>query len=86
VSKAQQVQKPNSYPKRREEIRTAINTTFYSDETGSYDKGSQTSYILALKLNVPPENNRTRIVENFRKQIAADKDHLSTGFVGHLSC
>jgi alpha-L-rhamnosidase len=70
------------FAKRKEEIRTAVNTTFYNDEAGSYDKGSQTSYILALKLNIPPKDNRPRIVESFRKQIAADNDHLSTGFVG----
>jgi len=70
------------FSKRREEIRKAVNETFYNDESGSYDKGSQTAYILALKLNIPPKTNRTRIIENFRKQIAVDNDHLSSGFVG----
>jgi alpha-L-rhamnosidase len=70
------------FAKRREEIRTAVNRTFYNDKTGSYNRGSQTSYILALKLGIPSKNNRARVVENFRKQVSADNDHLSTGFVG----
>jgi len=70
------------FAKRREEIRKTVNETFYNDESGSYDKGSQTSYILALKLNIPPKTNRNQIIENFIEQISVDNDHLSTGFVG----
>ena len=67
---------------RKEEIRETINLTFYNSDSGVYDKGSQTAYILALKLNIMEEADRTQVLENFRKQIATDNNHLSTGFVG----
>jgi len=66
----------------KEEIRRAINKTFYNEKTGVYEKGSQTAYILALKLNIPLKKDRARVIQNFRKQIGADNDHLSTGFIG----
>lgn len=66
----------------KEEIRKSINQTFFDDNNGIYDKGSQTAYILALKLNIMEASDRPRIIENFRKQIAKDNNHLSTGFVG----
>jgi hypothetical protein len=40
------------FASRREEVRETINKTFYNEKNASYDKGSQTSYILALKLNI----------------------------------
>ena len=70
------------FAKKSAEIRKTIQQTFYNKETGVYDKGSQTSYILALKLDIVAEDDRPRVVENLRKQIASDHDHLSTGFVG----
>jgi len=70
------------YTGRKEEIRETINKTFYNSDSGVYDKGSQTAYILALKLNIMEASERPRIIENFRKQIATDSNHLSTGFVG----
>lgn len=70
------------YTGRKEEIRKSINQTFFDDNRGIYDKGSQTSYILALKLNIMEASDRPRIIENFRKQVREDDNHLSTGFVG----
>jgi len=70
------------YTGRKEEIRKSINQTFSDSNSGVYDKGSQTAYILALKLNIMEASERPRIIENLRKQIASDNNHLSTGFVG----
>jgi len=70
------------YAKRVMEIRETINKKFYDPKTGTYDKGSQTSFILALKLNMMPQAERTKLVQKFAERIAQDKDHLSTGFVG----
>lgn len=67
---------------RKEEIRKTINQTFFDNNSGVYDKGSQTAYILALKLNIMEASYRPQIIENFRKQIETDNNHLSTGFVG----
>jgi len=70
------------YTGRKEEIRNSIKQTFSDSNSGVYDKGSQTAYILALKLNIMEASERPRIIENFRKQVASDDNHLSTGFVG----
>jgi alpha-L-rhamnosidase len=70
------------FAKRGVEIRETINQKFYEPVTGAYDKGSQTSFILALKLNIVPQAERTKLVQKFAERIAQDKDHLSTGFVG----
>ena len=67
---------------RKDEIRETINKKFYNSNSGVYDKGSQTSYILALKLNIMEASDRPLIIENLSKQIATDSNHLSTGFVG----
>lgn len=67
---------------RKEAIRKSINKTFYNGNSGVYDLGSQTAYLLALKFNMMDASDRPRIIENFRKQIVLDKNHLSTGFVG----
>ena len=70
------------FAKRKEEIKEAVNNKFYDRKNGIYDKGSQTSFILALKLNIIPQKEKAQLIENFRKQIVEDKNHLSTGFIG----
>jgi len=70
------------FAKRASDIRDAINQKFYDPAAGTYDKGSQTSFILALKLNIMPEKERPRLLRKFAERIAQDKNHLSTGFVG----
>jgi alpha-L-rhamnosidase len=70
------------YRKKREAIRKSLHEAFYNAETGIYDKGTQTSYVLPLRLNITEKENRPRIIENFVKQVAKDDDHLTCGFVG----
>lgn len=70
------------YKDKMEVIRKSLHEKFYNAETGVYDKGSQTAYVLALRLNITPKKERARIVENLKKQIAKDDYHLSSGFVG----
>jgi alpha-L-rhamnosidase len=70
------------YKKKMEAIRKSLHKKFYDAETGVYDKGSQTAYVLALRLHIAEANDRPRVVENLRKQIAKDDHHLSAGFVG----
>jgi alpha-L-rhamnosidase len=72
----------SKYAARVADIRTAINSRFFNAQTGVYDKGSQTSYVLALLLGVPAESDRPRITENLKAQIARDDYSVSSGFVG----
>jgi len=65
-----------------DEIRAAINERFFNAETGVYDKGSQTAYILALLLEMPDKADRTRVTANLKAQIARDNHHVTSGFVG----
>lgn len=78
----EQTSEVDYYAACKEEIRGSINEMFYSRNSGVYDKGSQTAYILALKLNIMETSERQRTIENLREQIATDNNHLSTGFVG----
>ncbi|MCK4817096.1 hypothetical protein KA005_15105, partial [bacterium] len=55
---------------------------FFDKETGIFDSGSQTSYVLALKLNIVYGRDKERLLENFAQRIAKDDHHLSAGFVG----
>ncbi len=70
------------YKKQREAIRKSLHETFFDAESGIYDKGEQTSYVLPLRLKITAEKDRPRVIENFVKQIAKDDDHLTSGFVG----
>lgn len=70
------------YKDKMEVIRKSLHEKFYDPQTGVYDKGSQTAYVLALRLNIALEKDRPRIVENLKKQIASDDYHLTSGFVG----
>lgn len=70
------------YQDKMEAIRNSLHETFYDAETGVYDTGSQTAYVLPLRLKITPEKERPRVIENFVKQIAKDDDHLTSGFVG----
>ncbi len=70
------------YAGQMEAIRKSLHDKFYNAETGVYDKGSQTAYVLALRLRIAADQDRPRIVENLKRQIAKDDFHLSSGFVG----
>lgn len=70
------------FSKRAAEIRQTIQQRFYHPDACTYDEGSQTSCILALKLNLMPEGERSRMLQNFAERIARDNHHLGTGFVG----
>jgi len=70
------------YKSKMESIRKSLHEKFYNAETGVYDKGTQTAYVLPLRLNIPEKKDRPRVIENFTKQIAKDDYHLTSGFVG----
>lgn len=70
------------YGAQMEAIRNALHDKFHDAGTGVYDRGSQTAYVLALRLGIVAEKDRPRIVENLKRRIAEDDFHLSSGFVG----
>jgi len=70
------------YKKKMQEIRKDLYARFFNKETGIFDSGSQTSYVLAMKLNIVYRRDKERLSENFAKRIAEDDYHLSAGFVG----
>jgi alpha-L-rhamnosidase len=52
------------------------------NRTGEIRGHTQTGYLLALKFDLLDEPIRSRAVKDLLEDIAAKKDHLSTGFVG----
>jgi alpha-L-rhamnosidase len=54
----------------------------YVTNTGRVGTNSQTSYVLALKFNLLPENLRSKAAEMLNKDIKSRGNHLSTGFLG----
>lgn len=63
-------------------IKDAFNKHFYSEKTGLYGKGSQSSQLLPLVLNIVPDDKKEITLKNLISAIEADKGHVGTGFVG----
>ena len=62
-------------------IKTAFNTAFVSDD-GRVKGDTQTSYLVALRFNLLPDNLRSLAANHLVNDIRAKNNHLSTGFVG----
>ena len=69
------------YSKLAEEIKAAFRKEFFT-ETGRVAEPTQTAMVLALSLDLVPEEYRARICADLRQKIAKRNDHLDTGFVG----
>ena len=54
----------------------------YVTKAGRVGTNSQTSYVLALKFNLLPENLRSKAAEFLSDDIKGRDNHLSTGFLG----
>jgi alpha-L-rhamnosidase len=54
----------------------------YVTNAGRVGTNSQTSYVLALKFNLLPENLRSKAAEFLNNDIKNRDNHLSTGFLG----
>jgi alpha-L-rhamnosidase len=66
-----------------QEIRRVVNKKWLNAKTGQYATGSQTSDILALSLDIVPQQNRQQLVENIAKTITeTDGGKLRVGHVG----
>lgn len=64
-----------------DEVREAFRQEFFTP-TGRIAEPTQTAMIMALHLNLVPEESRERLKKDLRQKIASRKDHLDTGFVG----
>ena len=54
----------------------------YVTKAGRVGTNSQTSYVLALKFNLLPDNLRSKAAEFLANDIKSRNNHLSTGFLG----
>ena len=54
----------------------------YVKEDGQVGPGTETSYVLALKMNLVPDKLRAAATERLVKEIEAKGWHVSTGFLG----
>lgn len=62
-------------------VKYQFNKTFFNEETGVYDSGSQASYAIALFSDLVEEKNIPQAVENLVNAIKDRDYHLSTGEV-----
>ncbi len=81
---AQALDRPQDEQKYREifeKVRTAFNQEYVKPD-GTVGTGSQTSYVLALHMNLLSQKNRTIAAEKLVEDIKAHDWHLTTGFLG----
>ena len=71
------------YAKKAEEVKEAINATYYDSGKKSYAGGTQTENSMPLTLNVAPEQDRAAIAENIAKDVIAKNYHSACGNVGY---
>jgi len=71
----------NEYEALANEIREAIREEYFT-KTGRLALKNQTAYVLALFMNLVPEDKVDRVVADLRERLKIDKNHLKTGFIG----
>jgi alpha-L-rhamnosidase len=69
------------YEKLSNEVRAAIQAE-YITSTGRLALSTQTAYVVALFMDLVPEEHKNRIANDLREKLKKDKNHLKTGFVG----
>jgi alpha-L-rhamnosidase len=70
-----------NYDELVQNIRAAFQKAYIKDD-GTVGTGTQTSYVVALYTKLAPAALEPALVEKLVKDIHADNDHLSTGFLG----
>jgi alpha-L-rhamnosidase len=71
--------------KRYEDLLAKIRAAFqksYITEDGTVATGTQTSYVVALYTKMAPKELEPKLAEHLVKDIEANNEHLSTGFLG----
>lgn len=71
------------YAEKAEEIKAAINGTYYDPHGKTYANGTQTENSMSLTLGIAPEKDRAAIAENVVKDVIAKGYHSSCGNVGY---
>jgi alpha-L-rhamnosidase len=69
------------YAQLAEQIKTRFNDKFLHRDTGVYDSGTQAAQTLAIALGMTPDDVQAKAKQALLQKIAADKGHVSTGFV-----
>ncbi len=69
----------NRYDLLAQDIRKALNSTYYHSDQGSYDSGSQAANAMALYYNIVPEGEEERVLEQLVRSVEKEKYHLTTG-------
>lgn len=61
------------------------NSCFYNENTGQYDKGSQSANALSLDLGLVPEEECKKVVANIVNNVKEHQYHMTTGNMGTKS-
>jgi len=85
VSKAARILNKNEdadfYGKLSEEVKCAIRKEYFT-QTGRLAVNTQTAHVIALYMDLVPDEWRERIAFDLRKKLKETKYHLRTGFLG----
>ena len=75
-----------TYAKLSDDVKKAFADKFIKPD-GSLESNSQTAYLLALNLDIVPQNMRGKVFDKLVQRLEKDNFHLNTGFVGtpHLN-
>ncbi len=74
-------EKAESYDKLASEIKEAMIKEYFTPN-GRIAVDTQTAMVVALYMNLVPEQHRERLVADLKKKLDDNKIHLTTGFVG----
>ncbi|MEH7118779.1 family 78 glycoside hydrolase catalytic domain [Neobacillus vireti] len=69
------------YKQLSNEVRAAIQAEYFTS-TGRLALTNQTALVVALFMDLVPEEHRNRLANDLRARLKKDKNHLKTGFVG----
>ncbi|MBN1564167.1 MAG: family 78 glycoside hydrolase catalytic domain [Anaerolineae bacterium] len=71
----------DAYGRLSDEVKAAIQAEYFTS-TGRLAIPTQTGYVLALFMDLMPDEHRGRVERDFIARINSDNAHLRTGFVG----
>lgn len=81
----QDKQKIASYTSLFAKVQELFHNSWYNEQSGYYADGGQTSYALALELEVVPQPQVETIQKKFMDRLAVDKNHVGVGIIGMKS-
>ena len=72
-----------AYFRLAQDIRDGFNRTFFDPKTGEYANGTQTANAMALFLNFPAQDQRSKVAGHLTNDIVYyHNTHVTTGFIG----